>query len=139
MTCKPISVYFHKVYNIRTVVGMMGSTSVINLVQGDTGPKLCFQVVDCAGDPIVSGVSAVYFHISQVCGGEKTNCGHEQVSASDPSTGTYCYSLSGGDISGYGSYQGELELLYDNGTTETSFTPIRMFVRESNKAATCAP
>jgi len=129
-----ISVYFNKMVNICARVGAMSNASQqINLVQNDTGPKLRFTIKDCEGDIIGSGVSAVLFHLAPFCG-SKTNCGHEATSGVDVANGIYDYCLSGGDISGVGTYYGEVEIIYDSGKVETAFEPVRIAVRATNKA-----
>lgn len=127
-----ITVYFHRAYEICARVGSMSSSSQINLVQDDTGPKLNFTIKDCEGNVIDAGVSAVWFHLKRYCG-TKTNCGHEATSGVDPSNGKWSYCLSGGDISGVGTYFGDVEIIYDSGLRETAFESVRVYVRPGNK------
>lgn len=128
-----LDVFFYKTVSFCMRVGEVSNArQQITLVKDDTGPKLEFTIKDCDGNVIDSGVSAVLFHLKKYCG-DKTNEGHEATSGIDVGNGIYQYCLVSGDISGVGTYFGDLEIVYDTGRRETGFTPVRVFVRESNK------
>ena len=57
--------------------------------------------------------------------------GHEGLSGIDPANGKWLYVLKDGDVSGAGTYFGDLTVFYDNGLVETAFQPVRILVRES--------
>jgi hypothetical protein len=134
MSCN-IDVYFEKILSITAVLGRMGCAKTINLVQCDTGPKLEFTLKDCSNNTILSGVSGVSLYLSRVdCGDTHcaiTNVGHEGLSGINPSAGQWVYVLQDGDVSGAGTYFGDLTVTYDDGLVETAFQPVRIFVRES--------
>lgn len=134
MSCA-IDIYFHKYLTIEAVLGRMGCNQTINLVQCDTGPKLNFELKDCNALTPLTGVSGVNLYLAQVSCGQ-TDCsisneGHEGLSGVDPANGKWTYILQPGDVSGAGTYFGELSVIYDDGSIETSFSPIRIYVRES--------
>jgi hypothetical protein len=135
-----LDVFFQKSLTIEAVVNRMGCNKTINLVQCDTGPKLNFVLKDCDNSSFLTGVSGVKLFMTRShsgCGsGEDcliSNEGHESLSGVDPSQGKWTYILQEGDVSGAGTYFGELTAYYDDGSCETSFQPIRIFVRESCK------
>jgi len=137
MSCA-IDVYFQKIVNIEAVLGRMGCSKTVNLVQCDTGPKLDFVIKDCDSQTFLTGVSGVKLYMSRVNGcGDGTcnisNEGHESLSGVDPANGKWTYILQPGDVSGAGTYFGELTVYYDDGSCETGFSPIRIYVRESCK------
>lgn len=136
MSCQT-DIYFQKYLSVEAVLGRMGCTKNIYLVQCDTGPKLEFTLKNCENDAIIAGVSGVNLYLSKVgCSGpdcDITNSGHEALSGVDPSSGKWVYSLQSGDISGAGTYFGDLTVIYDDGTCETAYQPIRLTVRESCK------
>lgn len=134
MSCN-YDIYFQKYLTITAVLGQMGCSRTINLVQCDTGPKLEFTLKDCDAQTVLTGVSGVSLYLSRVgCGSEHcliSNTGHEGLSGVDPANGKWVYVLQEGDISGAGTYFGDLTVFYDDGLVETAFQPIRIFVRES--------
>ena len=127
------TVFFTRIIEICAKVGAMANASGdLNLVAGDTGPKLRFLLKDCDGNLIIEGVSGVNFYIKKYCNG-CTNTGHESVSGINVSGGVWQYCLEPGDVSAAGTYFGDLEILYDDGKVETGFSPVRILVRENNK------
>jgi len=130
------TVFFNKSISIIMRVGAMSNVGQFNLVRNDTCPKLKFIIKDCDGNilkPSTDGVSGVNFYLRRSCDDIASNCGHVGTSGLDPENGLWCYSLSAGDISGVGTYFGDLEIIYDNGCSETGFEPIRIYVRDDNK------
>ena len=132
MSCS-LDVYFNQYVNLCVRVGALSQTGQVALVQGDTGPKLNFTLKNCDGDILVSGVSGALFHLRPYCG-PKSNCGHEDMASGvSLGPGVWQYCLEPGDVSIVGSYFGDVEIFYFDGTFETGFEPVRIFVRESNR------
>jgi len=107
----------------------------IGLVKNDTGPCLTFIIKDCEGNILTpsDGVSGVNLYLRKSCSDVPSNCGHVGTSGLDPDNGKWVYCLSAGDISGSGTYFGDLEIVFDDGRIETGYEPVRIFVRDSKK------
>jgi hypothetical protein len=130
-----IDVFFNRVIDICVRVGSLSNASQqIQLVQGDTGPKLQFTLKDCAGNIIDSGVSGVNFYLKKYCG-PCVNTGHTSVSGVNVSGGLYSYCLVSGDTVSAGTYFGDVEITYDNGKVETGFDAVRILIRKNNKCS----
>lgn len=128
-----VMIFFTKIAEIPIRVGeLSGASQQIQLVQGDTGPKLRFTLKDCEGNLITDGISGVNFYIKQFCSEACTNEGHTAVSGVNVSGGLWQYCLQPGDVSAAGTYFGDVSITYDSGIIETGFDAVRMLVRKAN-------
>ena len=122
-----------KILNLDVIASSMGCTAnQYGLVQNDTGPQLQFNLKDCDGYAInVSGATVKSF-LKHVCATSHINLGHEGCSGVDPVNGVVSYNFLAGDLSGAGTYFGDIQIDYGNGVVETNIEAVRFLVRESN-------
>lgn len=127
---------FQRVLNLDIYVGIMSTNSAfeVPLVQDDTGPKLQFKVQDNAGTPIAVSGMGVNFYLRGTFDKANGNRGHEACSSVDFSQGLWAYTLQEGDVSAVGTYFGDIEVGYPDGTVETAYEAIRFLVRSHNKS-----
>ena len=128
-----IKTYFTRVAMAEVILSMSGNGFEIPLVQGDTGPKIRLTLVDDSGTPVaVSGAGQVKLYMAQP-GLSHSNAGHEACVAYDAPNGLWDYNLEPGDVSAAGTYFGDIEIEFDDGTIETAPDAVRFMVRENNK------
>lgn len=129
-----IPVKFNRVIDVTLLVGKMSSASFQNtLVQGDTGPRVLFKLLDSDGQILnVSGYS-VNFYLKRTGESQHVNVGHEACSGYDVENGEVIYDFVSGDLNTPGTYFGDVQIDDLNGRRETGFEVVRFLVRESNK------
>lgn len=130
-----IKAIFGRLVQIEVIVRMNSNVFEVPLVQGDTGPRLRFSLLDDTGVPVgVSGAGCgvkLYLHrVQDEC---HSNLGHESCSAFDVTNALWDYGLQTGDVSATGTYFGDVEITYSDGTVETAPQAVRFLVRENNK------
>lgn len=131
-----IKAIFSRLVQVEVNVGMSSNAFEVPLVRGDTGPRLRFTITDDTGTPIaVSGSgSGVRLFMQRVQDEAHANPGHEACSGFDVANGQWDYSLQSGDVSAAGTYFGDIEISYSDGTVETAPEAVRFLVRENHKS-----
>ena len=131
-----IKAIFKRVVKVEAFFGVMSTNTAfeVPLVAGDSGPKLQFTLLDEDQIPIaVSGVgSGVSLFLRRFQEHSRSNGGHEGCSGIDVAGGVWTYDLKDGDVSGSGTYFGDVQIRYSNGVVETAFEAVRFLVRPSN-------
>lgn len=131
-----IKTIFSRLVEVVVAIGANTNAFEVPLVQGDTGPRLRFNLLDDTGTPIaVSGAgSGVKLYLQRVADGTHSNPGHEACSAFDVGNALWDYYLQPGDVSAAGTYFADVTIAFSDGTVETAPAAVRFLVRESNKA-----
>lgn len=138
MTTHTVKCRFQKTVNLEVYFQTMSSNTAfeIPLVVGDTGPVLRINLLEALDTPIlVSGAGQVNFYMRRFQKSPHTNLGNEACDAVDVANGIWDYHFGAGDVSGgAGTYFGDVEIIFDDGTKETAFEAVRFLVRDNNKA-----
>lgn len=119
----------------------------ITLVQGDTCPKLEFEINDKDDNPInlLQNERSVRFFLRRACSDKPVNCsGFETTLVSgEANNNVVCYLFNEADLAEPGTYFGDVQLVEavsgvtcDPGVsgfcTETAGEPLRILVRSRN-------
>jgi hypothetical protein len=104
-------------------------TTTIKLVANDTRPFVYVTLKDQDGNIInLAGVSAVKVYFREV--GESAVLATINAQIYLPSQGKVMFDFSGGVLNGLdGNYEGEIEIEFSPGVTQTVFKPLKFFVR----------
>lgn len=134
MSCS-FDMFFEPSVSLEIRMGVeMSCQKNIELVQCDTRPNLEFVLKDCQNAGYLQNVSGVDLFLRRVsCGDEScviSNDGHTGLSLVNPSESRWSYSLQSSDTSGAGTYFGDLQITYDDGSRQTASTEIRLTVRK---------
>ena len=129
-----IPVKFNRVIDVTLLVGKMSSASYQHtLVQGDTGPRVLFRLLDSNGETLnVSGYE-VNFYLKRTGEEGHVNAGHEACSGYDVENGEVVYDFVSGDLNTPGTYFGDVQIDMLNGRKETGYEVVRFLVRGSNQ------
>lgn len=129
-----IPVVFNRILDIEAMVGRMSNAAFQHeLVKDDTGPKLRFHLMDSAGTAMNISGQEVMFYLKRTGEASHVNVGHEACSGFDMANGIVDYSFVSGDLGNVGTYWGDVQIHYEDGSRETGFESVRFLVRDNNK------
>lgn len=132
-----VPLLFHRVLTLEAWMGGMsgaGGTGIQNtLVKNDTGPQLKFILKDTEGALIATSGLIVELFLKQYHEETHVNVGHEACSAYSIADAQYVYDLQDGDLSGTGTYFGDVRVTYPSGKKETAYQAVRFLVRDHNQ------
>lgn len=103
----------------------------IELVKGDSNPKIEFTCVNFDNDAVNLTDKTVDFFVRRANSSSHTNSS-TTCSVTDAPNGKVEYQVNGDDFPDTGTYFGDL-VITDSGRSETSPQAVRMIVRDSNQ------
>ena len=100
----------------------------IKLVQNDTRPPLQFSISRSGKAVDLTGATVKFYMKDSTSGAVKIN--GVGCLSTDPAKGKVQYNWAAGDTNTVGSYLGEVEVTFPDGTIQTGFKQIAIVIRD---------